>query len=531
MLNKSGKIIPEIDNEPAAAIFFDQHIEDGRNKNDHLFYGTTALVLLDKSRIHEIQRSETVGSCSSKGPVGSNDVRRKNGTNASAEVMKKYFIGSVLSGGGSVPAPQASAADWINMINEFQNGSLSTRLHILMIYGIDAIHGNNNVYKATIFPLNSGLGATRHVAALYSHCNATGMLLYYYIFLKFLVATSPGLGLSFGYVYASGTLNWLSKLGLQQHSKLGQPAFHMLLHLVCRDPRWGRCYESYSEDPQIFQAMTEMVPGILGDIPANSPKGIPFVAGNKNVAACAKHYVGDGGTTDGINENNTVINWHGLLSIHMPGYYTAIAKGVSTIMVSYSSWNGVKMHANHNLVTGFLKNTSIKIQKNLRKHNSDFAPLLQGNPSRHIFDVEFHAIDLLTVMVPYNYTEFIDGLTSLVKNNDIIPIGRIDDAIIHCFPCLRRHKKYLSLDVKQTIWVISVVDGLSSGKVQVTTTLHLLPGTEGQGVADVLFGDYGFTGKLPRTWFKTVDQLPMNVGDPLFPFGFGLTTDPTKITS
>lgn len=74
------------------------------------------------------------------------------------------------------------------------------------------------------------------------------------------------------------------------------------------------------------------------------------------MAACAKHYVGDGGTTDGINENNTVIDWQGLLSIHMPGYYDSIIKGVSTIMVSYSSWNGIKMHTNRDLITGFLKN-------------------------------------------------------------------------------------------------------------------------------------------------------------------------------
>lgn len=75
------------------------------------------------------------------------------------------------------------------------------------------------------------------------------------------------------------------------------------------------------------------------------------------IAACAKHFVGDGGTTKGINENNTVIDWHGLLSIHMPGYYQSIIKGVSTIMVSYSSWNGIKMHANRDLVTNFLKKT------------------------------------------------------------------------------------------------------------------------------------------------------------------------------
>ncbi|CAK9181042.1 unnamed protein product, partial [Ilex paraguariensis] len=143
------------------------------------------------------------------------------------------------------------------MVNDFQKGSLSTRLGIPMIYGIDAVHGHNTVYKATIFPHNIGLGATRQ---------------------------------------------------------------------VCRDPRWGRCYESYSEDPNIVRAMTEVIPGLQGDIPANSVKGVPFVGGKKKVVACAKHYVGDGGTTEGINMNNTVISRHGLLSIHMPPYRDSIIK-------------------------------------------------------------------------------------------------------------------------------------------------------------------------------------------------------------
>lgn len=82
-----------------------------------------------------------------------------------------------------------------------------------------------------------------------------------------------------------------------------------------------------------------------------------FVYFRNNVAACAKHFVGDGGTTKGINENNTVIDGHGLFSIHMPAYYNSIIKGVATIMVSYSSVNGEKMHANKKLVTDFLKNT------------------------------------------------------------------------------------------------------------------------------------------------------------------------------
>jgi beta-glucosidase len=77
----------------------------------------------------------------------------------------------------------------------------------------------------------------------------------------------------------------------------------------------------------------------------------------EKVIGCAKHYVGDGGTTNGIDESNTVIDRDGMMRIHMPSYYSSISKGVATIMVSYSSWNGVKMHANHDLVTGFLKNT------------------------------------------------------------------------------------------------------------------------------------------------------------------------------
>ena len=75
------------------------------------------------------------------------------------------------------------------------------------------------------------------------------------------------------------------------------------------------------------------------------------------VAACAKHFVGDGGTTKGVNENNAVVDWHTLLSLHMPAYTDSIIKGVSTVMASYSSWNGVKMHANRDLITGYLKNT------------------------------------------------------------------------------------------------------------------------------------------------------------------------------
>ncbi|CAK9173868.1 unnamed protein product [Ilex paraguariensis] len=534
---------------------------------------------------------------------------------ASAEVMKKYYIGSVLSGGGSAPAKKASAETWINMVNDFQKGSLSTRLGIPMIYGIDAVHGHNTVYKATIFPHNIGLGATRQ---------------------------------------------------------------------VCRDPRWGRCYESYSEDPNIVRAMTEVIPGLQGDIPANSVKGVPFVGGKKKVVACAKHYVGDGGTTEGINMNNTVISRHGLLSIHMPPYRDSIIKGVATVMVSYSSWNGIKMHANRDLITDYLKNT-------LRFRGfviSDWEgiDLITSPPFANytysILTGITAGIDM--IMVPLRYKEFINDLTSLVKNK-YIPMTRIDDAVKRILRVKfvmglfenpladlsmakyigsQEHRELAREAVRKSLVLLKngesadepllplpkkaskiLVAGSHSndigyqcggwtiewqghsGNITVGTTildairntvdpktkivlkhnpdaeyvksknfsyaivvvgeppytetfgdsLNLtipepgpstitnvcgavkcvvvlitgrpvviqpyvdtidalvaawLPGTEGQGVADVLFGDYGFTGKLPRTWFKTVDQLPMNVGDrhydPLYPFGFGLTTTPNK---
>ncbi|TVU34971.1 hypothetical protein EJB05_16830, partial [Eragrostis curvula] len=525
---------------------------------------------------------------------------------ASADVMKKYFIGSILSGGGSVPAPQASPAIWVDMVNEFQKGALSTRLGIPMIYGIDAVHGNNNVYNATLFPHNIGLGATR-------------------------------------------------------------------------DPRWGRCYESYSEDHRVVQQMTDIILGLQGEIPVNQTKGVPYIAGKEKVAACAKHFVGDGGTHNGINENNTIVDEHGLLSIHMPPYYDSIIKGVATVMVSYSSLNGVKMHANRDLVTGYLK-SKLHFRGFVISDWLGIDRITSPPGANYTYSVQAGinaGIDM--VMVPYNYTEYIDDVTSLVDKR-IISMSRIDDAVRRILRVKftmglfenpladlsfadqlgkKEHRELAREAVRKSLvllkngnspnqqflplpkkarrilvagshadnlgyqcggWSIqwmggsgnittgtTILDAIKSTVADSTTVDYSenpddsfmkhndfsfaivvvgeppyaetvgdssdltildpgpdtiktvcsavkcavvivsgrpiviepyvplmealvaawLPGTEGQGVADVLFGDYGFTGKLPHTWFKSVDQLPMNVGDshydPLYPFGFGLT--------
>ncbi|KAL9422502.1 hypothetical protein AB3S75_034720 [Citrus x aurantiifolia] len=563
-------------------------------------------------------------------------------TIATVQFMKDYSIGSVLSGGGSTPLPQASAADWVNMINDFQRGSLASRLGIPMIYGIDAVHGHNNVYNATIFPHNVGLGATRDPELVKRIGAATA-----------LEVRATGIP----YVFA--------------------PCI-----AVCRDPRWGRCYESYSEDHKIVQEMTDIILGLQGDPPSNLRKGVPYVGGKDKVAACAKHFVGDGGTTNGINENNTVIDMHGLLSIHMPAYSDSIIKGVSTIMVSYSSWNGEKMHANRELVTGFLKGT-LKFKGFVISDWQGIDRITSPPHLNYTYSVQAGiqaGIDM--VMIPFNLTEFIDDLSDLVKNN-VITMDRIDDAVGRILlvkfsmglfenpladlslvnelgsqahrdlareavrkslvllkngkneshpliPLPKKAPKILvagshadNLGYQCGGWTInwqgfsgnnytrgttilgairSAVDSSTevvyrdnpdsdfvksnnfdyaivavgeapyaetAGDSMTLTMLDpdpsvitnvceavkcvviiisgrpiviepyissvdalvaaWLPGTEGQGVTDVLFGDYGFSGKLPRSWFKTVDQLPMNVGDPhydpLFPFDFGLKTE------
>ncbi|XP_015158364.1 beta-glucosidase BoGH3B-like [Solanum tuberosum] len=564
---------------------------------------------------------------------------------ATADVMKQNFIGSVLSGGGSVPAPKATAQVWTNMVDGIQKGALSTRLGIPMIYGIDAVHGHNNVYGATIFPHNVGLGVTRDPELVKRIGAATA-----------LEVRATGIP----YVFA--------------------PCI-----AVCRNPRWGRCYESYSEDYRIVKSMTEIIPGLQGDLPAKSRKGVPYVGGKTKVAACAKHFVGDGGTKNGVDESNTIISSNDLFDIHMPAYYDSLRKGVSTVMVSYSSWNGRKMHANRDLITGFLKN-KLKFRGFVISDWQGLDRITDPPHANYSYSVQAGitaGIDM--IMVPENYREFIDTLTSQVKAN-IIPMSRIDDAVKRIlrvkfvmglfenpmsdpslanqlgsqehrdlareavrkslvllkngktpsYPLLPLPKKAPKILVAGTHadnlgyqcggWTIQW-QGVAGNDLTVGTTIlsaikktvdpstqvvyqqnpdanfvksnkfsyaivvvgevpyaemfgdssnltitepgpstinnvcgavkcvvvvvsgrpvvmepHIakmdalvaawLPGTEGQGVTDALFGDYGFTGKLARTWFKSVDQLPMNFddshNDPLFHFGFGLTTKPVK---
>lgn len=273
------------------------------------------------------------------------------------------------------------------MIDGFQAQAVSTRLAIPMLYGVDAVHGHNNVIGATIFPHNVGLGSSR----------------------------DPELARRIGVATAL------------EVRATGIPYVFAPCIATCRDPRWGRCYESYSENTDLVRKMTDIILGLQGE-PANITAGVPFVADKSKVAACAKHYVGDGGTTLGINENNTIIDYEGLVKIHMAPYFDSIAKGVSTIMVSYSSWNGVKMHANKFLLTHILKG-KLQFKGFIISDWGGIDRITSPPGINYTFSVlsSINAgIDM--IMVPYDTYGFIKNLTALVKSGDV-KIGRINDAV------------------------------------------------------------------------------------------------------
>ncbi|MED6109994.1 hypothetical protein PIB30_038805 [Stylosanthes scabra] len=274
------------------------------------------------------------------------------------------------------------------MIDGFQRSALKSRLGIPLIYGLDAVHGNNNVYGATIFPHNVGLGATRD-ADLAERIGAATAL----------EVRASGAHYTFAPCVA-----------------------------VCKDPRWGRCYESYGEDTEIVRKMTSIVSGLQGKLPEGHEHGYPFVAGRNKVVACAKHFVGDGGTYKGENEGNTTLSYEELERIHMAPYLDCISQGVSTVMASYSSWNGRKLHADRFLLTeilkeklgfkGFLISDWEGLDRLCHPHGSDYLYCVKSAVNA--------GIDM--VMVGLTFEPFIKDLTFLVESGEV-PISRIDDAV------------------------------------------------------------------------------------------------------
>jgi beta-glucosidase len=529
-----------------------------------------------------------------------------------------YALGSLLSGGGSAPQDN-SPVGWANMYDSYQSRALATRLHIPLIYGIDAVHGHNNVKGAVIFPHNIGMGCTRNPDLVRQAERITAK-----------EVAGTGIDWTFGPCIA-----------------------------VPRDERWGRTYEGFGETAALTVLMSAAaVIGFQGDTLGN----------RESILACAKHFVGDGGTSGGKDQGDTQIDETTLRAIHLPGYIAAIESGVGSIMASFSSWNGQKIHGNHYLLTAVLKE-----ELGFRGFVvSDWSAIdqLPGDYSSDVETAINAGIDM--VMVPDKYKAFISALKSLVQQGKVTE-DRINDAVRHILKikfqlglferpytdrtlttqigsvahravareCVRQSLVLLKKkdnilplpksNVKIAVagknandlgnqcggWTISwqgaggnittgttileaiqqaapnatisysldgsnasgadigiVVIGetpyaegpgdrsdLNLSKADIATVrnvknagipvvvilisgrplllssiLHFcdaliaawLPGTESEGVADVLFGDYSPSGHLSHSWPKNMQQIPINMGDenydPLFEYGYGITS-------
>jgi beta-glucosidase len=290
--------------------------------------------------------------------------------------VRDFHIGSVLSGGGSTPG-ENTPADWVAMNDAYWAASTEERPDgapaIPLLYGVDAIHGHNNVRGATVFPHNIGLGA----------------------------ANDPDL------------LERIARVTAREILATGVEWTFAPTLAVARDLRWGRTYESYGETPEIVSKYAAaFVRGLQGDLESDS------------VIACAKHWVGDGGTTGGIDQGETTLTEDKLRAIHIAPYLPALDAGVLTVMASYNSWNGVKCHGHEYLLTQVLKDelgfSGFVIS------DWDGIDQLSSDPQEAIVLGANAGIDMF--MVSVEWRRFIQGLKSGVERGRI-PMERIDDAV------------------------------------------------------------------------------------------------------
>ena len=546
--------------------------------------------------------------------------------------INKYFLGSILSGGGATP-PTNQPSSWVDLYNEFQEQALNTRLKIPLIYGIDAVHGHNNVVGATIFPHNIGLGCANDEKLIKEIAVATAVE-----------------------IQATG-LDWTIAPCLA----------------VAQDERWGRTYESFSEDHDIVTKLG--VATVQGYQMGNS-------LSKKSVLACAKHYVGDGNTVFGTGSNNykidrgdVVLDERELRSKYIKPFKESIKQGVGSIMISYNSWHGKKLHGHKYLINDVLKQ-ELDFKGFVV---SDWAGINEIDKDYKTSIIKSINAGIDMVMVPGSlnpdhdsYDDFIRLAIESVKEGSI-PMDRIDDAVTRILKIkkkiglfdgpikdpqninmvgskkhrdlaresvrksmglLKNKNKLLPIDrsgkkisfvgehadnigyqcggwtitwqggsgditpgtsildaFKETVkdtndisysiygenipdsdiiiavigekpysegwgdrksldlsdedkkilkrvkeknrpYLIILVSGrpmLIEDEIKDCDALIAvwLPGTEGAGIADVIFGDHAPTGKLSMSWPRSIDQLPINIGDkiynPLFPFGYGLS--------
>ncbi len=331
-----------------------------------------------EARVHQIVAGMTLEQ--KIGQMTQPDIR-----SVTPDDVRRYYIGSILNGGGAWPSMNmhASVDHWLKLSDSFYRASMSTdmKVKIPVIWGTDAVHGHNNVYGATLFPHNIGLGAAHDPALVERIGHATAEQ-----------------------VRATG-ITW---------------AFAPTLAVV-QNPRWGRTYESYSSNPELVRDYGEaMVRGLQGRL------GSPT-----SVLATAKHYLGDGGTFHGKDQGETRTSELNLQQTHAAGYYGALKANVQTVMVSYSSFTDTstgkrwgKMHGNAHLVGDVLK-------KRLGFDGlvvSDWNGIEQvpGCTTWHCPQAINAGIDL--VMVPDDWKKFIAATVADVRAGRI-KTSRIDDAV------------------------------------------------------------------------------------------------------
>ncbi len=294
-----------------------------------------------------------------------------------------FHIGAVLNGGGSFPNnnKQASVSDWLTLADAYYRASMaadSDRLPIPVIWGADAVHGHNNVYGATIFPHNIGLGAAGDSELVLDIAKATAR-----------EVAATGIDWSFAPTLA-----------------------------VVQDLRWGRCYESYGCLPDtVADYASVMVNGLQGE-------GVEAFTRAEHVIATAKHFVGEGGTQKGIDQGDNVCSEETLRDIHAAGYFAALRAGVQTVMASFSSWQGSKIHGHYYLLTDVLKR-----QMGFDGFVvSDWNGFKQVEPSNHLgCGVAINAgVDM--IMCPEDWRALIEITIEQIAAGEIAE-ERIDDAV------------------------------------------------------------------------------------------------------
>ncbi len=312
--------------------------------------------------------------------IGQMTLIEKNSINPND--ITNRFLGGLLSGGGGSP-DNNSVEGWAGMVDGFQDYALQTRLGIPLIYGVDAVHGHGNLYGAVFFPHNIGLGAANNPQLMADIGRVTA---------QEMIAT----GIYWNYAPAVS---------------------------VPQDIRWGRTYEGYSENTDIVSSLAAAyLQGLQGG----------DLAAPDTVLATPKHYVGDGGTAWGSSTTNdymidqgvTDVDEETLRTVHLLPYVAAIDAGAQNIMISYSSWGGMKMHGQDYLINDVLKD-EMGFDGFIV---SDWAGIDQVDPDYYTAVVKSINAGIDMNMVPYNAGMFIDALTAAVEAGDV-SMERIDEAV------------------------------------------------------------------------------------------------------